>query len=74
MVNSANSARYSDGLERWFCLDCVVTISLNEHGRCENCDGDAVVSEHRNSYGRTYNATTSVNMVPVGRPGGMDRV
>lgn len=73
MVGS-NSARYSDGLERWFCLDCIITISLNEHGRCSCCDGDAVVSEHRSSYGRTHNATTSVNMVPVCRQGGMDRV
>ena len=28
--------------ERWWCTNCLAVRELNIHGRCANCDSDAV--------------------------------
>jgi hypothetical protein len=29
-------------MERWWCMDCTRVVSLDRHGRCGVCSGDAV--------------------------------
>ena len=40
-------------MERWWCLDCRVSVDLNRQGRCQLCDSDAVDSMERTGMYKT---------------------
>jgi len=29
-------------MKRWWCMDCRNTVELDKHGRCGNCESEAV--------------------------------
>jgi hypothetical protein len=29
-------------MKRWWCMDCRNAVTLNKHGRCGNCESEAI--------------------------------
>jgi len=40
-------------MKRWWCMDCRNAVTLNKHGRCGNCESEAVdlIDENNNLTG-----------------------
>ena len=49
-------------MERWWCLDCRMTVELNSHARCEVCDSEALDTMERTNM---HNHPTPSVFVPV---------
>ena len=51
-------------MNRWWCMDCRKAVEIDKHGRCGNCESEAV-----DLVEPTNGLTSSVPLVSKGSPG-----
>jgi Zn finger protein HypA/HybF involved in hydrogenase expression len=50
-------------MKSWWCMECEGLVKLDRHGRCENCDSEAV--DLAQPLGDLTTDVSTTNIVPV---------